>query len=66
LELAQGKPVALGEIGAVPDPSILERQPRWAWFMIWSDFLDGTNSHEAIRALYKEQRVVSRDGLSKA
>jgi mannan endo-1,4-beta-mannosidase len=66
LELAQGKPVALGEIGAVPDPTIFIRQPRWAWFMIWSDFLDGTNSHGAIQALYNDHRVLSREGLSEA
>ena len=60
LELAQGKPVALGEIGHVPAPNLLERQPRWAWFMVWSDFLDEHNTHDQVRALYHHPRVVHR------
>lgn len=64
LELAQGKPVALGEIGHVPPPELLERQPRWAWFMVWSDFLDEHNTHDQVRALYGHPRVVHREGLS--
>ncbi len=57
-EVAEGRPVALGEIGAVPDPALFDRQPGWAWFMIWPDFLDATNSHESIRALYQAPRVL--------
>ncbi len=57
-EVAEGRPVALGEIGAVPDPAVLDRQPGWAWFMIWPDYLDGTNSPESIRALYQAPRVL--------
>ena len=64
-DVAEGRPVALGEIGAVPDPALLNRQPGWAWFMIWPDFLDGTNTPEAIRALYQTPRVLSREGRSK-
>ena len=60
-DVADGRPVALGEIGAVPDPALLNRQPGWAWFMIWPDFLDGTNTHEAIRALYQAPLVLSRE-----
>src|SRR5262249_19808646 len=61
LELAGGKPVALGEIGHVPDPSIFLRQPRWAWFMVWSDFLDEYNTHDAIRSIYGHSRIVHRE-----
>jgi mannan endo-1,4-beta-mannosidase len=60
LELAQGRPVAMGEIGPVPDPSIFDRQPNWAWFMIWCNYLDSQNSHESIRALYDHPRVIHR------
>jgi len=59
LQVAEGRPIALGEIGEVPAPSVLERQPRWAWFMVWSDFLDRANTWEDIRALYGSPRVVS-------
>ncbi len=66
LQVAEGRPVALGEIGAVPQPGLLERQPQWAWYMIWPDFLDATNRHEDIRALAQDPRVLSREGLSEA
>lgn len=63
LEVAQGRPVALGEIGHVPPASIFARQPRWAWFMVWSDFLDQYNTYNDIRALYNDPRVISREGI---
>jgi mannan endo-1,4-beta-mannosidase len=66
LAVAEGKPIALGEIGAVPDPTLLDRQPKWTWFMIWPDFLDRDNSPEAIRALYQHRRVLSLEGLPEA
>lgn len=36
MALADGKVVALGELGTVPSPEILKAQPKWAWFMLWS------------------------------
>ena len=66
LEVAEGKPVALGEIGHVPAPGLLDGQPRWVWFMIWSDFLDQHNTHQDIKALFQHSRVLSREGLSQA
>lgn len=63
LEVAQGKPIALGEIGHVPPPEILDRQPKWAWFMVWSDFLDQYNTYNELRALYSHPRVVHREEL---
>jgi mannan endo-1,4-beta-mannosidase len=63
VKLAEGRPVALGEIGPVPAPGIFKRQPQWTWFMIWCDYLDQQNSHHDLRALYNDPRVLSRDGL---
>ena len=37
LELAGNKPIALGEVGQVPGPDIIEEQPKWTWFMQWGD-----------------------------
>jgi cellobiose epimerase len=59
--LAQGKPVALGEIGEVPDSAVLARQPRWVWFMIWSDFVDTHNTPQQIRELYEYPRVLPHE-----
>lgn len=59
LDLAAGRPIALGEIGEVPDPDLFAAQPRWAWFMIWRTFLDTENPPEAVRALYTSRRVIA-------
>ena len=61
LKLAAGKPVALGEVGEAPTPSVLASQPRWAWFMIWPSHLEGNNTPEGIKALYADPRTVTRD-----
>lgn len=37
LALAGDRPIALGEVGALPSPEILKTQPRWVWFMAWGE-----------------------------
>jgi mannan endo-1,4-beta-mannosidase len=58
VDLAQGKPVGLGEVGPLPSPEVLKNQPYWSWFMTWSNFLDRVNSHEEINATFHEERVL--------
>jgi mannan endo-1,4-beta-mannosidase len=65
LEIAAGKPIALGEVGEVPTAAILDQQPRWAWFMIWCDFIDEANTHEKVRAIYNDPRTLSLDELKR-
>jgi mannan endo-1,4-beta-mannosidase len=36
LSIANGKPVALGEVGLPPSADVLKSQPRWVWFMTWA------------------------------
>lgn len=60
LTLSQGKPIALGEVGIVPSPEVIESQPLWAWFMVWTDFLTRENPSNSIEQLYKNPRVRSR------
>ena len=48
-------------MGKVPAPAVLERQPRWVWFMMWCDYLEKDNTPEDIRALYQCPRVLSRE-----
>lgn len=51
LDLAEGRPIALGEVGHLPTPEILSRQPHWKWIMPWGGLLFRFNSDEAIREL---------------
>lgn len=63
LDLAHGKPIAIGEVGEVPTPEILKQQPYWEWFLIWAHFNWENNSSQAMRALFSDPRVISRDKL---
>jgi len=59
--LAAGKPVALGEVGALPGPAVLREQTKYAWFMAWSEFIEMANPVEAVRAVYNDPRALTRD-----
>ena len=54
LALAKGKPIAIGEAFKVPSPATLAAQPKWVFFMGWSDpeFLT-SNSYDQIRTFYR-------------
>jgi len=34
--IADGKPIALGEVGTVPAPEIFKAQPNWVFYMTWA------------------------------
>jgi mannan endo-1,4-beta-mannosidase len=61
LALAAGKPIALAEVGALPTPQVLAEQPRWAYFMDWTNLLEFSNSLDQIDAVYNDPRVLNRD-----
>lgn len=58
--LAGDKLIALGELGPFPSPEQLHNMPRFAWFMLWTDFsLDEYNTIEQLRAIYTLPNVVT-------
>jgi beta-mannanase len=57
--LANGKPIALGEVGRVPTSAILKEQPKWAWFMIWADVLR-MSKVEVVQELFNDSHTLSR------
>jgi len=61
LALAAGKPIALAEVGKLPTPEVLEKQPRWAYFMAWSEFIQVHNPPELVNAVYHAPQVLTRD-----
>jgi mannan endo-1,4-beta-mannosidase len=61
VDLAAGKPIALAEVGGLPSPEVLEKQPGWAYFMAWSGMLGSSNTLEQVNAVYHSARVVNRD-----
>ncbi|WP_199230744.1 glycosyl hydrolase [Promicromonospora sp. AC04] len=58
--IAGGKPIAIGEMGKVPNDALLTSQPRWSYFMIWSEQLRGSNSDAEIRSAYFHPRVLNQ------
>ena len=66
VELGQGKPIALGEVGVAPTPEILQQQPQWAWFMIWATFNFNLeqNTPEALNALHHTPMVITKENAS--
>lgn len=61
--LAGKKPIALGEVGKVPPPELLEKQPRWAWFMVWNDTSTLSDGLEPFRKTYASERVLTLGDL---
>jgi mannan endo-1,4-beta-mannosidase len=61
LALAAGKPIALAEVGKLPSPAVLEQQPRWSYFMDWSEFIKKANTVEQAKAVFLSPRALNRD-----
>ncbi|WP_419998784.1 glycosyl hydrolase [Streptomyces boninensis] len=61
--IAGGKPIALAEMGKVPNASLLQSQPRWSYFMMWSEQLRGSNTNAEIQAAYFHPRVLNQGEL---
>jgi len=62
--LGKGKLIALGEIGEVPSPEILDKQPMWSWFMIWADWLYTHNTPQQIKDLYNCPKVMTHENFN--
>jgi mannan endo-1,4-beta-mannosidase len=59
LSIAGDKPVALGEVGAMPTLEVLAKQPRWAYFMVWSE-MEAANPLEQLQAVYHAPNMLNR------
>jgi mannobiose 2-epimerase len=64
-KLGQGKVIALGEVGVVPTPDILDHQPLWTWFMIWSNFVNTHNTPQQMRDLYSYPKILTHEDFVK-
>ena len=66
--LAGGKPIALGEVGQLPDPESYHNQPDWTWFMVWGYFINSQKSGKldsvaAVRHIYDDPRTLTLDRI---
>ncbi|MDT0417537.1 glycosyl hydrolase [Streptomyces sp. DSM 41982] len=60
--LAGSKPMALAEVGSVPQPSQFAAQPRWVYWNVWLDYLtnSGYNTNASVKAGYYDARVLNQ------
>jgi mannan endo-1,4-beta-mannosidase len=63
--VARGKPIALGEVGALAPLDVMQRQPRWAWLMVWHDPSQWLKDRKAVAAMFSDPRLVTLDKLSR-
>ncbi len=61
LKLANGKPIALGEVGSPPSPEILANQDNWTWFMPWGNLVLWGKGPEILKELFKDDKVLTKD-----
>jgi hypothetical protein len=58
--LSQGKPLALDEVGNPPTPEILQKQPRWVYYGIWTGMVRNT-SRQQHDVLMHDPRILNLD-----
>jgi mannan endo-1,4-beta-mannosidase len=63
VELANGKPVAVGENGELPSGTILNEQPKWAYLMTWGKMLAENNNLQEIETFYTNSKLLTRESL---
>jgi mannan endo-1,4-beta-mannosidase len=57
-DLANGKPMALGEVGTPPSAEILRAQPKWVFFMDWAGGVD--RQADRLKTAYSNPWVIGR------
>jgi len=57
MALSDGKPLALGEVGNPPSLEIIEAQPDWTYWVVWSGMTRGT-SREQYQEYVDDPRIV--------
>ncbi|ACB76989.1 glycoside hydrolase family 26 protein [Opitutus terrae] len=59
-KLSQGKPLALAEVGNPPALEILDRQPKWTFYVTWAGMVRNT-SRKAYATLMADPRILNLD-----
>ncbi|MBA7521809.1 hypothetical protein ES705_13920 [subsurface metagenome] len=63
LKLAQGKPIALGEVAKMPSPENLQQQPEWVWFMTWVELVFISNTYDELKIIYDAENTLNREDI---
>jgi len=63
VNIAAGKPIAIGECETLPTAAQLLSQPKWTYFMSWSELTFQGNTTAELKALYTAPNVVTLDKM---
>jgi mannan endo-1,4-beta-mannosidase len=69
--IAGSKPIALAEVGTLPNPGQLSSQPDWTYFNEWADYLTDShggsptgNTNASIKAIYYDPEVLHQGDIN--
>ena len=63
LQASGGKPIAIGECEVFPSSEQLRVQPKWTFFMVWSDQEFKCNTPTQIKAIHTAPNVLTLDKM---
>ncbi len=63
VRVANGKPIAIGECQKYPTAAQLATQPRWTFFMGWSELVYEKNSDTELQQLHQAENVITLDEM---
>lgn len=63
LKACDGKPIAIGECSKFPDADVLLKQPKWVFFMVWSELEFQDNTIDRIKAIHHAPNVITLDEM---
>lgn len=62
-KLADGKLIALGELGSLPTPEQLAGMPKFAWFMVWTNFTEEEyNTLSQLHDIFSLPNIINFEG----
>ena len=65
VKAAAGKPIAIGECQKLPTSELLKKQPKWTFFMGWSELTFKFNTKEEINSLIRADNVISLEEMQR-
>lgn len=63
VNIANGKPIAIGETDKIPSPARLAAEPRWTFFMAWAELPFQSQADATIQQTYYAGTVITRDEM---
>ncbi|MEO5912220.1 MAG: glycosyl hydrolase [Pelobium sp.] len=61
LALANGKPIAFGEVGNPPTTDVIKKQPKWTYYVIWAGMVRNTTKNEYQKLLNDSHVLFQED-----